>query len=131
MAGAGGTGGGIIKIICKKLDLQSGGTISVVGGKGGDGNGDDGSNGSGGGGGGGGTIWLMCQEIIGQGIITADGGSGGGGHKGGASGGAGHVRLDYIKSSFSGSIVSGATYGSSVANVVKSNVGGGGTIFYS
>lgn len=137
MAGAGGSGGGIVKIICKKLDVQSGGTISVAGGTGGnapatkpDGYDNTGQAGSAGGGGGGGAIWILCQEITGAGTINAGGGGGGYGYKNGASGAGGHVRLDYIKSSFTGTIYSAANYGSSVSSDVKSNVGGGGLIFY-
>jgi hypothetical protein len=133
-----GAAAGVLKIICRKIDLQSGGVIQATGSAGENASGgDSGGHGErgGGGGGGGGAIWIICQQELGAGMYNTSGGSGGGGAgnhtANGGSGGAGYVRRDYISSSFSGTIFGTSYLGNATSGFMLPNMGGGGTIFYS
>lgn len=86
--GAGGYGGGAIKIMARNFVLTGG--IYARGGNGGAG------AYAGGGGGSGGTIWVRTDKLIATGgSILATGGSGGSNTKSGGAGGVGRIRLDY------------------------------------
>lgn len=68
-----------------------------------------------GGGGSGGSLYLVCSNLTGGGLIRADGGAGGnrGDWASGGGGGGGRVRLSYTTSTFTGTVsVAGGTGGS-------------------
>lgn len=90
--GAGGAGGGVIIIMCRTLDIQTGSTITA--------NGNDGaSEDAGGGGGGGGLIFIQYKTLIANnGTQTVNGGSGGSGTDiNGGDGGAGGTGQSIIR----------------------------------
>jgi hypothetical protein len=95
VGGGGGSCGGLIIIIAKTINIDSGGMISANGGSGGiGGDGTGGSNAGGGGGGAGGsggTIILVYESLTGAGAasnVIAQGGSGGNGGSPDGSGGS-------------------------------------------
>jgi hypothetical protein len=96
--GAGGAGGGAIRLNAGIVDIS--GVISANGGDGADGKGGWGNGG--GGGGSGGTILIEGNEVIITGLVTAKGGKGGIGSNNnagaGGGGGGGRIKVFYSKS---------------------------------
>lgn len=110
--GAGGAGGGVLRLAVSGMLLLNG-KISA-----------DGEAGlsEGGGGGSGGSIWLTVGTLAGSGTISANGGMGNGtGLWGGGGGGGGRIAVEHGTSLFFGTITSCGGSGSAV--------GGAGTIY--
>jgi hypothetical protein len=82
MIGAGGSGGGAIKLVASGAVTNSG-TITANGGNG------AGANSRSGGGGSGGSIWIVCATLDGGGTVSAAGGDGGSVNDVNGGGGAG------------------------------------------
>ena len=95
----GGSGGGALALLAGSGTVTVNGTISA--------------NGSApspinrqGGGGSGGSIYIVCSQLTGGGLISADGGAGGNraDWESGGGGGGGRIKLDYSASSFTGTV---------------------------
>ena len=114
--GNGGSGGGAIFInVSGKLNIM--GIVSS--------NGDAGADDwVVGGGGSGGSVWIIANELDGEGSISANGGNGGvggGGYDGGG-GGGGRIAVEYNQGNFANMAVDGGVGGGA-------EDGGGGTIY--
>ena len=100
----GGNGGGAIALFAPTGIVTLNGTVTAAG--------NTGTSTRQGGGGSGGSIWIICNQLSGSGLISADGGAGGshGDWGCGGGGGGGRVRLLYSASTFDGvvSVAGGA-----------------------
>lgn len=123
--GVGGSGGGALRLTVQG-QLQVDGAISVDGSPGGP------ASGWGGGAGSGGSIWIECDELVGEGEIRANGGEGAYGNVGGG-GGGGRIAIYGNTQSFRGAIRAeggaGAQRGGAGSVYLQNSGGRGGLIF--